>query len=78
MTIVLVVALCVLTTGFMWLMWLMVTPDSGKAAGEQRPHDGDSPDSGLVAVTLIANSTQSEVCIDDNSGGSITLDQAGA
>lgn len=72
MTIVLVVALGVLATGFVWLMWLMVTPEPEQAAGHQHRGDGDTLETGLVAITLTAHSAQSEACIDDNTGGDTT------
>ncbi|MBB3890467.1 sulfur transfer protein SufE [Phenylobacterium haematophilum] len=72
MTIVLVIVLGVLAAGFVWLMWLMVTPDPESAAGHQHRSDGDTSDNGLVAVALIAYSAQSEASIDDNASSDTT------
>ncbi len=72
MTIVLVIVLGVLAAGFVWLMWLMVTPDPEGAAGHQHRSDGDTSDNGLVAVALIAYSAQSEASIDDNASSDAT------
>lgn len=70
--IIVFVALCVLGTGFIWLMWRMVTPDSPRAASHQHPNDDDTPDTGLVTFVLAAHPAQNETWTDDNSGSNIT------